>query len=261
MQRVFILFLFLISTDLFSQETSEGTLVFQTEIDSLLIHAWKNHSESVTMIIKSSQRPHERSWKEKIKWRFFNDSLVEQKFGLRNKCYGVIRNDEIFEYDLDKNEVIKYGNSITRDSSGYTIIESDYDDERCKSVSDSARKNTTFLTEFSDGRKLYSTSRPLTDSSGVTRQYNIRNDSLILFQEITGIKSVSIDHYSQTQIWIVHNYFPYDFNCAIDTENAITTYKFDSHGRLIAAHRVVSSIPCNYEGSETDEMNIIYKPD
>jgi hypothetical protein len=135
--KKFFFFLFLISCmPGFSQKKNGKTASFDLLFDTLLINASKNGFKEVTITIIPYEYKNE--WTEVYDeqktgefgrvtstWTFLNDSIVQQEIEDRYYC-GLIKGNTIYEYNRRKKKIIPNPFQTERDSSGYTIIESDY---------------------------------------------------------------------------------------------------------------------------------------
>jgi len=118
----YIVLLTFICADLTAQVYYDGTsAAFEPEIKTFLVQVDKNPSYEMRFKFKTRSIFNGGiDYRDKMKYHFLNDSIMQQET-IDGTYYGLIRNNKLFEYDIDKKNVITNPNLSVIDSSDCTI--------------------------------------------------------------------------------------------------------------------------------------------
>lgn len=284
MTKALLIICLFLSSAAFGQYRPEKMECFEAEIDSIILRAAKD-SCSINVIItpfegKRIASPNSSplavvpiTWtkvlayddmvgESNITWTFINDSLVRQEMDGR-EYYGLISREKIYQYDIEKNKIISYGNYLESDSSGFKIIERSFGAGKdtlsayWKSIYDSSGRlvelypahsgkiyNFQTFQYFGDTLFLMKTYYPKRSNNyNIIEWKVIQNDSFALTGESYDYRIISDNHRSRIDSSVTITFsIDEDRKPFVKTNITRCNYDYDSEGRLLKAEMESNSM-------------------
>lgn len=108
-----------------AQVTTEELDPYFDLVDSM-VHRLDHHQTMTVRIVHLEANSDEPRMREKISFRYVNDSVLEQRFYDRlfgRRQYFLVRHGQTFDYDYRHSRVIHSSNITEKDSAGYHIVQ------------------------------------------------------------------------------------------------------------------------------------------
>lgn len=184
--KIFIVLLFF-PKFLFTQVESEGLSVFGNDLDKIKIKAFSNKIKKINVTIRPFQEYGlKSSFKEKISFKFPNDSIVIERFGhTRQRDYGIIKNGQIHEYDIKKKIDVCHKNQ--KDSADYKVNYSSYYNGKgtffkvrsSHKFDSSSRITESFIDSIGERPAILYTFEYIGDTITITKRFDFINGKFI----------------------------------------------------------------------------------